>query len=143
MSQKFRSLNDARAGSREIRICVHGINPSAANRRKFPPAQLRFQMRNLFERFLKIEPARRENQDFRRPFQNVRPLDTDGIRSLARQLVNAAGELNHFRHPMSGAINWISPFHAEHAGTMGNVFGLLGDGFQSFAAFGDECFGCL
>ena len=98
--QKLRAFDDSRAGTGEVRIRVHGINFATANRREFRPAGPRCQQRYLCEGLLKTESTGREDQNFRRPFQNLFPFDARGVRPRARQRVNAAGQFDHLRHPM-------------------------------------------
>ena len=138
--QKLRAFDDSRAGAGEVRIRVHGINFTTANRRKIRPAGPRFQQRDLCEGLLKTESAGGEDQNFRRPFQNLFPFDARGVRARTRQRVDAAGQFDHLRHPMPGAINRVGPFHAKHARAAGNVLGSPGNVFQSRTAFCNDSF---
>src|SRR6266850_5374122 len=115
MSQKLSSLYDPRSGPSKIRVRVDRVYSSFTDSRKLRPARIVNELSRLFHYLLEIEATGRNNQNLRRPFDDLIPRDARGIFTLARERIHASGQLYHLRHPMAATINRIQPFHAEYS----------------------------
>jgi len=129
MGEQFRSFDNSKTGPGEIGVCVNCIDAPIANSRKVRPAGIFLQQRRLLDDLIKIEPARRNDQNFRRPLQHIVPGNANGISTRLTKSVNAAGNLHHLGHPVSTAIDRIerildnlafdlSPFFLQRAWTV-------------------------
>ena len=98
--QQFGSLNNTRAGTREIGVRVDGVHPLVAHRRQ-TRAQPGWLSRwpTCSSAFSRLNPHGEKIIDFGRPLEDIRPGNAHGIRSLARKLIRAARDLHHLPVP--------------------------------------------
>src|SRR5918911_4518583 len=105
--EKLGSFDDSWSGSREIRVRVHRVDATVPNSRYVSPAFIQFEALRFRHGLGKIETARHDDQDFRRPAQNISPGDPDRIGAFTAHSIDAAGNPNHLRNPMPTAIDRV------------------------------------
>src|SRR5262249_52796948 len=115
MSEELRSLDDPGPGTRKIRARVNRVDAIISHRRKLSPTGICEQLRGRTRSLIQIAAARHDDQDIRRPVQNVPPRNADGIRAQASKIVLATRNLDHLRHPVPTAIHPVHPLHAEYS----------------------------
>ena len=107
-SKQLDPVDVARTRSREIGVGVDGNDSRAGDRRKLAGQSFRLG---------ESEAARRDDHDLGVPFVNVVPRDPHGIFAGASESIDAAGDVDHLRNPVSGAEEWIRPLEEAHART--------------------------
>jgi len=113
MSQKLRSLNDPWPWACEIGVRVHNIHTVIAYRWKISPTGIGRYLPGLIGSFFQTKAARHDYHDLRPPLENILPQDANGIGPLTPEFVDSPSNLDHFRHPMTTAIDGVDPFHAK------------------------------
>src|SRR5207237_4017488 len=88
---------------------------------------------------VEMRAARRDDDHLRRPAENVLERNAHRVATLPAKRVEAAGVLDHLRHPVAATVDRVDPLAKEHAPPW-RATELVGEPSKALVMLGDERF---
>src|SRR5215469_9143474 len=117
MGQKFNTLHNPGPRPCEVRTCIYREYLSLANCREILPTGKSAELGGQFQHLGQMESTRHHDEHLGRPCLKVLPGNPNRVSIFPREFINTSRNPDHFRHPMTAAVQRIQPFHAKYPRT--------------------------